>query len=203
MSNRSKSSKNGNKALQGLLGLIVLVGAVLGLTAFILHFTDKKNCSEGYEDDREGADYEYQKCSVLGTQVPGGNPPPAPSCCYNLGIPPGQSTGICQFDPTDPAGICHGQGKGAKEYGRWLGCYCDHNEDCGSTNCVNNTCAPRCYTKTCSRDPYGTLDPACANCSAQDCYHDLDCASAKCPGLKCHGALNPPQGYKAGTCLLC
>ena len=48
MSKRSKSSKNGNKALQGLLGLIVLVGAVLGLTAFILHFTDKKNCSEGY-----------------------------------------------------------------------------------------------------------------------------------------------------------
>ena len=48
MPKRNKSSKN-NKALQEFLGLVVLAGAVLGLTAFILHFTNKKNCSEGYE----------------------------------------------------------------------------------------------------------------------------------------------------------
>ena len=46
-----KNGQNGNKALQAFLGLIVLAGAVLGLTAFILHFTAKKNCSEGYKDD--------------------------------------------------------------------------------------------------------------------------------------------------------
>ncbi len=46
-----KNSKNGNKAVQGLLGFIILIGAILGLVAFILHFTDKKNCSEGYKSD--------------------------------------------------------------------------------------------------------------------------------------------------------
>jgi hypothetical protein len=45
---KRKSPKNNNKALQGVFGLVILTGAVLGLTAFILHFTNKKDCSEGY-----------------------------------------------------------------------------------------------------------------------------------------------------------
>ena len=51
MAKRSKSLKNGNKALQGFLGLVVLAGAVLGLTAFILHFTNKGGCGEGYKHE--------------------------------------------------------------------------------------------------------------------------------------------------------
>jgi hypothetical protein len=51
MAKRSKSLKNGNKALQGVFGLIILVGAVLGLTAFILHFANKGRCGEGYKQE--------------------------------------------------------------------------------------------------------------------------------------------------------
>ena len=36
--------KNKKNILQAFLGSIILVSAVLGLTAFILHFTDKKDC---------------------------------------------------------------------------------------------------------------------------------------------------------------
>ena len=46
--------KNKKNILQAFLGFIILIGAVLGLTAFILHFTDKKNCSEGYETKDPG-----------------------------------------------------------------------------------------------------------------------------------------------------
>jgi len=51
MAKRSKSLKNGNKALQGVFGLIILVGVVLGLTAFILHFANKGRCGEGYKQE--------------------------------------------------------------------------------------------------------------------------------------------------------
>ena len=50
----TKSSKNNMNGLQILFTLVLLIGSLLGLVAFILNFTNKKSCSEGY--DTTGAD---------------------------------------------------------------------------------------------------------------------------------------------------
>lgn len=47
----SENSKKGNLT-QRLFGLFIIIGAVLGLVAFILHFTGKK-CGEGYSEKEQ------------------------------------------------------------------------------------------------------------------------------------------------------
>lgn len=134
-----KSSKNGNKALQGLLGFIVIVGVVLGLTAFILHFTDKKKCSEGFVESLGDLGDSCTKGSDCGSGVCGDG-----NCVCNNG------KNGCNLPE---GGYC-------KTWGQQQG-----GNQCQSRQCINNQCTA-CAAEG---DSCSTTGPVCQNDSSWCC----------------------------------
>jgi hypothetical protein len=189
MSQKRKSLKNGNKALQGFLGLIILVGAVLGVTAFILHFTNKGGCGEGYED---GTDPSPAKCKEASDQGLFDGPV---ACCGNgtcdLGsicgwARPSKNFDACEQDCANnmcASGNCVGWKCVPKYWKGKEGDFCNNSDQCASENCSDGTCTGK--------------PKVCVGEENEKCDDDRECLSLYCLDNKCTG---PKQCKSSNIC---
>ena len=130
------AKKSKGNILQGILNLIFVVGAVLGLAAFILHFTDKKPenytklgdsgvCHKGgicsaSKINKATGKYDLNPCKDAGERSSCGHND------YGTCITPGylghpKKSGICKNSIGGPARAC------------------DLDSDCKEVQCIKNT----------------------------------------------------------------